>query len=374
MNYIIVKMGYQEVKPEQVTKLMPVKIEEDLPVPMDVDFSQMDFDDTSKPTEVNAAIRAMNKKIRQLTDEKDELSVTIHVRQDVIDRLEVELAEKKAESESWHQFAKDQSAAIDQLKEDKHFATMEEQRAKEQVAKIQEEIDEQDEKIGQLNIKITSLNFGIEKAQEELATQKDLTVTSNRQILILQDRLSERQRQLEEERKKIAEDRANKIPLFGNQAGSAFESPEARLRAEIEMKNREKSRSTRPLRFCWWRKFGDFVAEKELQRSFSSLGQVVAFMRLAATISSMDSRTGPKLNIPDAETAWNDRDSIAKEGDRSEISGCHMSLTIQDHSSHKTCPQGYPLSCSKLSHIYLCCWTACSCGFTPCQHELINRD
>ena len=118
---------------------------------------------------------------------------------------------------------------------------MEEQRAKEQVAKIQEEIDEQDEKIGQLNIKITSLNFGIEKAQEELATQKDLTVTSNRQILILQDRLSERQRQLEEERKKIAEDRANKIPLFGNQAGSAFESPEARLRAEIEMKNWEKA-------------------------------------------------------------------------------------------------------------------------------------
>ena len=33
----------------------------------------------------------------------------------------------------------------------------------------------------------------------------------------------------------------------------------------------------------------------------------------------------------------------------SEILGCHMSLTMIDHSSHKTCPQWYPLSCSKLS-------------------------
>ena len=33
----------------------------------------------------------------------------------------------------------------------------------------------------------------------------------------------------------------------------------------------------------------------------------------------------------------------------SEISSCHGCLTKIDHSSHKTCPQGYPLSCSKLS-------------------------
>lgn len=144
MNYIIVKMGYQEVKPEQVTQFVPVGVEDEGPSPMDVDYSQLDYDDMQRPTE--ATIRAMNKKIRQLTEEKDELSVTIHVRQDVIDRLEEQLEEKKKESASWEQFAHDQSDAIDKLKDDKRFANNEEQHAKERCAKLQEEIDELGEK------------------------------------------------------------------------------------------------------------------------------------------------------------------------------------------------------------------------------------
>ena len=241
MNYIIVMMGYQEVKPEQVTKLLPVKIEEDSPVPMEVDYSSLDFDDMPKPGEVSSTIRAMNKKIRQLTEEKDELSVTVHIRQDVIDRLEEEIEEKKKESISWQVFAQDQSAAIEKLKEDKKFAVQEEQDTKTQCEKLRDEIDENDTKIGQLNVQINTLEQKVEKAKNDLETQKNLTVTANRQVLILQDRLAERQKQIEEQRQKISEDRANKIPLFGNQASSAYENPEARLRAEIETKNREKA-------------------------------------------------------------------------------------------------------------------------------------
>ena len=174
-----------------MTKLLPVKIEDDGPVPMDVHHSSLDFDDMPKRGEVSSTIRTMNKKIRQLTEEKDERSVTVHTRQDVIDRLEEEIEEKKKESVSWQVFAQDQSAAIQKLKEDKKFTMQEEQDAKNQSEKLRDEIDENETKIGQLNIQINTLEQKVEKTKDDFENQKNFTVAANRQILVLQDRLAE---------------------------------------------------------------------------------------------------------------------------------------------------------------------------------------
>lgn len=234
-----------------IMKHKKVKIEDsdDESSPMDVDETFMHGFDRKTSSDQPMEMKRAKRKLQVLQEDKQELEATISVREDAIVSLQSQLAEKKREAENWEQVSKSLEQRLERMKGDMLGLNDKETRLK-------DEMDEMDEKMGKLHIEKTALEatrMDLEEKLDNLREQNqknlDLLNAANRQVLTLKDRVTEKDRLLQE-----------RIPLFGQarqepgqgraegglfQAQPAPGDQEARLRADVERQAREISDTKR---------------------------------------------------------------------------------------------------------------------------------
>ena len=169
-----------------------VKEEIDKTAPMDVDS----WEPTKTEEDYEAEIRSLKKKLRRLNEDKDELLVTIQIKEDCINNLQNELKEKDMENTSGEDFRQRQERQIDKLDVEKTDAERARDRALDEMDRVtfelanaQKELVKKENELEKVRGRLDRLEEKHSKLVDDHDEYCETIAASARHITYLRERL-----------------------------------------------------------------------------------------------------------------------------------------------------------------------------------------
>ena len=140
--------------------------EEDETVPMDVDS----WEPTKTEEDYENEIRSLKKKLRKITEEKDELQMTVQIKKDCISSLQDELSTKKAENLSNQDFQEKQHNYQTKLEMEKEDAVRAREHALDDVDRLTMELGSTQRELARKDNELENLRGRYERLETKHAT------------------------------------------------------------------------------------------------------------------------------------------------------------------------------------------------------------
>eukprot|EP00435_Cladocopium_sp_Y103_P015804 s1188_g3.t2 len=219
----MVKYIYNKIhsKPK---RLLPIKDEfPEGAAPMDVDKENLDMMEVDE--DIAFEIRKMRKRLRKLETDKEELEVTLKVRQDALENIEERLLEKQTEAQQWLNYSQQVCDQLSTAQTEKRHAAED----RERYGNLLEQAKDDKEKFlterNEFEDKYSVLQEKYDKLHEDHERQRSVIATSARQIAAYQEK--ERKARAEAEERNQRRD-----------GGALFQQPAAPSEAEETLKRK----------------------------------------------------------------------------------------------------------------------------------------